>query len=301
MLRFRISRTVPVFVTALFIMFSGTVSAEDNFSSRDNLKSLANKYFDALTSHDTSILPLALNVKYTENGVKTRVGEGLWKTAGKALLTRHLIDTLRSGTHTQAVIEEKDAEGKMRPILMGVRLRYENGKITEIESIIAREKEFAMEMSPGGGANTVLATKDQDWEGIIPVGERSSRLALIAAADDYFDMFTEEPMFGTPFAEVCHRWENGFQTTKGGEFQGSTYPPGKCTPKGLGLYMKHPPRRVPVVDVEAGVAVAYVHFANSLPDFHMFKMRNGKVELIQAVIGAAAPSMGWQQEPVCKD
>jgi len=33
----------------------------------------------------------------------------------------------------------------------------------------------------------------------------------------------------------------------------------------------------------------------------MFKMRNGKVELIQSVIGAAAPSTGWSSEEVLKN
>ena len=178
------------------------------------------------------------------------------------------------------------------------RFQNENEKITEIESIIAREKEFAMEMSEGGGANSVLQTKDQDWEDILPVGERSSRLAMKAAADDYFDMFAEEPIYGTPFAKPCHRWENGFQTTKGGSFGGKEYVAGDCSPKGL--VIKHNPRRIPLVDVEAGIVVAYIHFGN-LPDFHMFKMRNGRVELIQAVIGPASPSMGWPIEPICKD
>ena len=299
--RFKALGTVPVFLFALSMIFSGVATAEDAFCTRDNLKSLANKYFDAIAAHDPSMLPLDPNVKFTENGKELKVGEGIWKTAGKVLLTRHLIDTYKCGTHTQAVIEEKNAEGKNRPILFGVRLQYENEKITEIETILARETEFAMTMSPEGGANAVLNTKDQDWESILPIGERSSRLVLIAAADDYFEMFADDPIFGTPFAEVCHRWENGYQTTKGGEFQGKTYPPGKCTPKGLGLIMKHPPRRVPIVDVEAGTVVAYVHFASGLPDFHMFKMRNGKVELIQSVIGSTSQSMGWPIEPLCKD
>lgn len=301
MLKSKILQVVPVFLITLVMIFSGTAMAEDSFCSRDNLKSLANKYFEGIAAHDSSMLPISPDVKFTENGKELKVGEGIWKTAGKALLTRHIIDTQKCGTHTQAVIEEPDKEGKNRPILFGVRLQYENKKITEIETILARETEFAMEMSPEGGANAVLATKDQDWESIIPIGERSSRLALIAAADDYFEMFADDPIFGTPFAEVCHRWENGFQTTKGGEFQGSKYPPGKCSPKGLGLIMKHPPRRVPIVDLEAGVAVAYVQFTGALPDFHMFKMRNGKVDLIQAVIGSASPTMGWPIEPLCED
>ncbi|NLD35316.1 MAG: hypothetical protein GX654_00420 [Desulfatiglans sp.] len=294
----KVLRTVPVFFIALFVIFIGTASAKDSFSTRANLKSLANKYFDALAANDPSLMPFSPDVKYTENGVETKVGNGLWKTAGKVLMTRHLIDTYNCGTHTQAVIEEKNKEGKFRPILMGVRLQYENEKITEIESIIAREKEFAMKHTPRGGAIAVLETKDQDWEGILPIEERSSRLAMIAAADDYFDMFTRKPIYGTPFAKPCHRWENGYMTTKGGFFEGKEYIPGDCSPKGL--VIKHKPRRIPLVDVEAGVVVAYVHFV-TLPDFHMFKMRNGKVELIQAVIGHASESMGWAIEPICKE
>jgi hypothetical protein len=51
--------------------------------------------------------------------------------------------------------------------------------------------------------------------------------------------------------------------------------------------------------MEAGVVVAYVLFASNAPDFHMFKMRNGKVELIQAVIGANNGTIGWPDEAVC--
>ena len=154
-------------------------------------------------------------------------------------------------------------------------------------------------MSPEGGANSVLKTKDQDWEGILPIAERSSRLAMIAAADDYFNMFTKEPIHGTPFAKPCNRWENGFQTTKGGSFGGKVYVAGDCSPKGL-VISNHGPRRF-LVDVEEGAVVAYVHFAGSLPDFHMFKMINGKVKFIQAVIGAPSKSMGWPAESICKD
>jgi hypothetical protein len=126
-------------------------------------------------------------------------------------------------------------------------------------------------------------------------------MAMTAAAVDYFDMFADDPAVSTPFATPCDRWENGMQTTRGGEFQGKVHPPHSCTPKGLGLIIKHTLRRVPVADLEAGIVVAFVHFANGLPDFHMFKMRNGKVELIQAVIGARAPSTGWASEETLKN
>lgn len=294
----------------------GLVSAHaQSACTREALKGIIGQYFSALEAHNPSTLPLAANVKFTENGVEMPVGEGFWKTAGKTLLKRDLIDTYKCSTHSNVVIEEKytapktplpaskspfaslsakpPADGTIRPILYGVRLKVENQKISEIETFVARETEFAF------NAANVLETKDQDWESIIPEEQRSSRLAMIAAADDYFDMFAEKPKVRTPFAEVCDRWENGFWTTKGGgEMGGVKLTAHDCSPKGL-VITNHGPRRF-LVDVEAGTVVAYVHFAGSLPDFHMFRMRNGKVDLIQAVIGAAAKSMGWPIEPVCK-
>jgi hypothetical protein len=258
--------------------------------TRESLRDTVDKYLAALAAHSPSGLALDAKVRFTENGIDTAVGKGLWETAGNVLLKRSAIDTNTCGTVTQAIIEENN-----RPIIFGFRLKVADGKITEIEHLVAREKEFAF--TPKG----ILETANQDWEGILKPGERSSRLAMTAAAVDYFDMFADDPVVSTPFATPCDRWENGVQTTKGGVFQGKNYPPHSCTPKGLGLIMKHPPRRVPVVDVEAGIVVAFVHFANSLPDFHMFKMRNGKVELIQAVVGAKAPSTGWASEETLKN
>jgi hypothetical protein len=287
--------------------------------TREALKDITEKYFAALEAHDPSGLPRASNVKFTENGVERAVGKGFWKTAGMTLLKRTLIDTVKCGTHTNAVMEERfssktvrspivypgikpqplPAEGTTRPILFGVRLRVENQKISEIETIIAREGEYIF------NANGVLATKNQDWDSILPPDQRSSRLAMIAAANDYFDMFAAEPRVNTPFATACDRWENGTHTTAGGLLtlageDGKTTEmlAQNCTPKGL-VISNHGSRRF-LVDEEEGLVVAFVHFAGSLPDCHVFRMRNGKVELINALVGAGSKSMGWPPEPVCR-
>jgi hypothetical protein len=116
-------------------------------------------------------------------------------------------------------------------------------------------------------------------------------------------MFAAVPVVGTPFASPCDRWENGMFATAGG-----TALPGEdgkaapmrahdCWPKGL-VISNHGPRRF-LVDVEAGLVVAFVHFAGSLPDFHAFRMRNGKVERINAVVGPWSASMGWAPVPEC--
>ncbi len=247
--------------TLLALAYAGASQAA---CTRAELKGAVDGYFKALAAHDAKAAPLAANVRFTENGNEVKAGEGFWKTAGKVALSRSALDTETCGTVTQAIIEENGSN-----IIFGVRLKLDDAKkISEIEHIIARKEDFAFK--PAG----VLETSDQDWETLLPLEQRTSRAAMIAAANDYYDMFTATPEVSVPFATPCNRWENGTKTT----------PKGDCSPKGLTLV--HQERRVPVVDREAGVAVAFVFFGGGLPDMHMFKFRSGHIEVAQAVIGA---------------
>jgi hypothetical protein len=45
-----------------------------------------------------------------------------------------------------------------------------------------------------------------------------------------------------PFRRIADRWENGTQTTRGGEFMGKEYITHDCSPKGL-VITNHGPRR----------------------------------------------------------
>ena len=259
--------------------------------TRESLKTITDKFFTALEAHNTSSLPLASGVKYTENGIAVAIGKGVWETAGKTTFKRGLIDTQKCGTHTQAIIEE---DGK--PMLYGVRLKIDEEKISEIEAIVIRGEQVL-------DVKAILDTKDQDWEDILPPEQRSSRLAMMAAADDYFELFVKEekPKVSVlPFVGICDRWENGMQTTKGGTFEGVEIPAHNCSPVGF-ADMTHGPRRF-LVDVETGTVVAYTLFNNVWPDFHMFRMRNGKVEWIQAYFEYSKEyeSIGWPAEPACK-
>jgi len=240
----------------------------------------------AMQTRSPEKLLLSENVRFTENGKELKTGEGLWQTAGKILLNRTVIDVKQCGTHTQAVIEESG-----RQIIFGVRLKIaDGGKISEIETYVAREKEFAF------NAEGLLKTKNQKWENVISQKDRTPREAMIKAADDYFLMFSKEPKVEVQFARPCDRWENGTWTT----VKTSTVsviegtPEHDCSPKGL-VTPRHGPRRF-LVDEEAGVVVAYVRFSSLLPDFHMFRMRKGKIDLIQVVVGANAGPINWDEE-----
>ncbi len=259
--------------------------------TREGLKAITDKFFAAFEARNPSGAPLASGVRYTENGIEVPVGKGSWETAGKLTFKRGMVDTRKCGTHTQAIVDESG-----KPMLYGVRLKVEKDKISEIEAIVVRGKEVL-------DVKAILDTKDQDWEGILPPEERSSRLAMMAAADDYFELFVQKQkrkVSVLAYSKICDRWENGAQTTKGGTNQGVTMPAHNCSPVGF-ADMTHSPRRF-LADEETGVVVAYTLFNNIWPDFHMFKMRNGYVDLIQAYFeyGKQYKTIGWPDEPACK-
>jgi hypothetical protein len=246
---------------------SGTPSAG---CTRESLKAVVDDYFAALAAHDPSRLAFSSSLKFTENGALRELGKGLWETAGALQFRRDLLDTERCGTLSQAVINE--GEG---PIIVGVRLALAEQKITEVESYVARSGQFAF--NPAG----VLATANHDWQGILPAEQRSTREQLNAVADSYFSML-QDRVTVVAFDVPCDRWENGTKTTSGECTHGM--PPGPVQITG---------RRYPVADVDSGIAAGFVLFAGTLLDFHLFKVKGGKVQLIQAVIGPAASTSGW--------
>jgi hypothetical protein len=269
-------RSITLVVACLAAFLSQTTHAQ---CTRENLSRQVDEFLAALSANEPSRLAIAGDIKYTENGRVMSLGTGLWQTAGEVTFRRSAIDVEQCGTLTQAVIEE---DGVDAPTIYGVRLRVsDNGQFRDIESYIARSAEFFH--NPEG----VPAEDGDDWEALLEPAERSSREVMMAAANAYFDMFFDPQGTEVPFATPCNRWENGTRTTQG-----------DCSnmgPAGVGgMEMTH--RRMAIVDLEAGIVVGFVLFADSLLDLHMFKMRNGLITQIQSVIGPAANPTGWTEQ-----
>jgi hypothetical protein len=213
-------------------------------------------------------LPLAPTVKYTENGQTVQVGQGFWQTAGAARAKRTAVDTETCSTVTESVVAEGSAN-----IVLGLRLKSANQQITEIESIIVRSGDYF------SNPQNIINTQSDDWETVLPADQRPTREALRELVDNYFNRF---PGGACNFAPTdCIRYENGFT-------------PGACglgltcsTSGGIGMQT-----RLHVLDVEAGIAVGFTMFAGAYTDFHMFRVRNGQVTGLRAVL-ARASSPGW--------
>ncbi len=255
------------------------VEAEGTSCPRAELKALVDSYSAALAAHDPAGLDLAGNFRFTEQGDVLAAGDSrLWRGAGDWVQRNDLIDTERCGTLSWGVIEE---EG--RPVHVAIRLQTaDGGAITEAEHIVGREEAFVY------NPDVAIASGFVDWEAILHPRLRQSRAAMVAAANDYFDMFVETPDVNVPFADRCDRWENGLYATADQH---------NCSPYGTNLYLTHTERRFPLADREAGLVAGFVLFNEAVPDVHVFYMRKGLVEFIQAVIGAGVETTNWPADP----
>lgn len=166
------------------------------------LVSLMNRWFAALAAHSAKGLPLARDVRFTEQAGRIPIGDGLFVSATQAPTTFKIIaaDPVSGQVGSIAMMKQWD-----KPVLVSVRLKVAGGKITEAEQIIASD------LRPNVMAN--LQTPRQTFLEDVPSSERTSRAKLYAAADAYFDAIEQDDGDFAPFAPDCTRHENGMQTT----------------------------------------------------------------------------------------
>ena len=94
------------------------------------------EYLYAMFAHDASTLKVAPDVKFTENSVKAKLGDGLWKTATRFHGYRQdFIDERAGVAGTHVIIEESGA-----PTLLVLRLKVANELIAEIETVTTHSR-----------------------------------------------------------------------------------------------------------------------------------------------------------------
>ena len=127
------SRKIVCSISAgLIVLVFASNTAEAADCNRECLRGFVTKYLDALIAHKPGDLPLAANVKFTEDTVQMKVGEGLWKNATRLREYRLDVLDIRQGVAaSQVVIEEGD-----NPVLLQLRLKVVDEKITEIETMV---------------------------------------------------------------------------------------------------------------------------------------------------------------------
>jgi len=193
-----------------FFYPSGTARAQDDYDpnvsydcDRVCLNGFRDQTLAAFVAHAPSRLPLARDVKYTENGQVLKLGDGLWGTASALGTYKIYADDPQAGQALfMGVIQENGA-----PIILALRLKIEIKRITEIEAMIAR-KEAGQLARP----EALVENKPIFSETLAP-SERRSRANMIAIANSYFNAIEKGHGSFVPFDKDCNRVESGVQTT----------------------------------------------------------------------------------------
>ena len=116
-------------------MFADRASAAT--CERECLRGFITQYLNALVAHKPSDLPLASNVRFTEDTVEMKLGDSpLWRNASRLRPYRLDILDVREGVAaSQAIVEESGM-----PVMLMLRLKIDGGKIAEVETQITRNK-----------------------------------------------------------------------------------------------------------------------------------------------------------------
>src|SRR5262245_43962901 len=101
---------------------------------RECLRGFITRYLDAMVAHTPNVLPLASNLRFTEDTVERKIGDGLWKGASKIRPYRlDILDVAQSVAASQVVVEEAGS-----PVMLVLRLTIVDQKIAEVETQVTR-------------------------------------------------------------------------------------------------------------------------------------------------------------------
>ena len=241
------------------------------------LGGLITRYVEALVAHDPSKLPLADNVRVTEDSKVVKLGEGLWKEPlTKGTFRQDYLDITKqvAASHVELM------EGK-EPVLLTVVLHVKDRKIGGIEMLVER-------VTPQSRFQPkVLGQPIRGMNDPVPANKKMSRDALAKTALTYtrglrVGSFTDA---GTPFAPETFRVENGVITAGKG-----------CGSPDCAMYTQiinlHPTAtaNVAAVDEENGVVLLWMNFGfpsvfgmdKALVTFEAFKIWGGEIHVINA-------------------
>ncbi len=264
---------------------------------RGCLEALVDTYLDAVVANNPSAVPLSQDVRFTENGQQLEIGDGLWNTLKSKGTYRIFVADVpaQQVAFIGTIAEDHREEAKETPSLLGLRLRVEDGVISEVEQFVARDAAAAERVAK-------LSPRAAFTESV-PPAERMSRADLLDTANMYFTGMQRNDGKGEyPFSESCDRLENGMQTTNAPVPEGQTRadPANAATysaqwscmeqfKSGLLYFVNRiRDRRFVAVDEERGLVLAFGFFDHSGGEFRKATTPAGK-----PVVGGPVQPWTW--------
>ena len=128
-------------IVSMAILLCGTsfirdVNAVAGQCTRAELQSAVDSYLAAQKAGNLSKAPLAAKVKLGENMTEVKKEQGLWNTPLPIAFSRSFLDVDSCRSFTEVIVTEGG-----NPYVLGTRLKVENGKISEIDSLITKKSD----------------------------------------------------------------------------------------------------------------------------------------------------------------
>lgn len=320
----------PLFALAalgLLLQTSQSAFAAES-CDRACLEGFIDRYLDAVIANNPAALPLAADVRFTEDGQRLVIGDGLWNTMKAKGNYRLFVTDVTAGqvAFIGTIMEDHRDPAQSTPALIAVRLKVENETITQIEQVVVRNENAARNVDAMTVRPGLLAT--------IPPAQRMSRADLIKVSNQYFSGMQQNDGRGEyPFADDCDRLENGGRSTNAPTPAGEKRPDPKTATNYSGqwscmeqfqsglIHFVHRirDRRFVAVDEERGIAFSFAFFDHpggetrnfQTPDgrkvsagpvqpwtwqlAELFKVEGGKIHEIEAILQRSPYGMnsGW--------
>ena len=196
-------------LAALLVLPAVQVSAAsaDCDRSRVCLARTLDAYLQALVARDPSRLPMTRNIKYTENGVRLNVGDGLWATA--SAMPTYRLDVIDEEEGQVGLLGRISENGNNN--WYAARLRVEpDGRVSELEVLVNRSLSGAPAGSPGGAPPRQFTEPHELMDDVLSQEQWLPRGDLVRISNTYFTgIDTETTSRGVPFSPQCQRRENG--------------------------------------------------------------------------------------------
>ncbi len=311
---------------AVTVLAAQGAAAATRPCDRACLTRVTNAYLRALVAHDPRGLPLAAKVKFTEDGAPLELGDGLWRTVtGLGSYRLDFADPSTGAAGALVLVQENGT-----PALMALRFKAVGGRISEVETLLARKGELQSLQTDLLTEPLAILTQDAPPQG------RSSRAELTRIVGSYFDAIEKADGSLTPFAEDGFRIENGVRTCNKPASDPAPGMPAEFAKLGampcadqlstkIFTYIRSVrPRRFVVVDQQRGLVLALVRFNHpgdtpyaDTPGFgrvsmagnpwavrptsaliaELFKIQDHKIQRIMAVITNVPYRMptGWER------
>jgi hypothetical protein len=257
------------------------------------LKGFITQYLDAVVAHKPSAVPLSDKVRFTEDTVDMKAGEGLWKEASKIRGYRQdIIDVPQGVAASQVIMEEAGS-----PVMLMLRLKVADKKITEIETQVTRKQSegalFAIDALQA--ANPLMSAAPDKSQ--LESRDDAIKTAMVYPAGLKIGSFEK---VDAPFAPDAYRIENGAHTAGQG-----------CARKGCEnlrtqTIIEHPgiTTRVIAVDEPLGIVLLRMNFGqtksygegNALIVWEAFKVFGGQIHAVEAfmkIMPVSSGSGGW--------